>query len=361
MSEEHRREIRRREISRKVIGSANPAARWGRHAKASCWDSISGFFVGLVLFLVTFSLPYCAAKTEKDSKQLAMDVTPVAQAASLTGIATVQGPLTAVNQLQVPYAETDKPVLAYDFLREDWETWEETHNETHTETVNGKDEEVTEEVTEEVSGWKELTHELQWSPIRLGSINIDHNKCRIELPWQQTYQQEFEDNGTRIRDTVKVVEVPQDAYLYAEFTDGQIAPDPDFARLSTRGPEAQKQQMNKEEESGRWLKIIAAIILWTISLNLLLGPAMLLINIIPVQQIGAAVRAVLTFVSFVIACIMTFVTYTFIRYWWVFVLLLVVLAVVVTVSAMQRRQAAPDLDVDEELEPGPEPKPEEPG
>lgn len=361
MSEEHSREISRREISRKVIGSANPAARWGRQTKATCWDSIGGFFTGLVLFLVTFSLPYCAARTEKDSKQLAMDVTPVAQAASLEGIATVQGPVTAVQQLQVPYAETDEPVLAYDFLRERYETWEETHNETHTETVNGKDEEVTEEVTEEKSGWKELNHEVEWSPIKMGSIDIDHTKCQIELPWKQTYSQEFEDSGDQIRDKVQVVDVPPSAYLYAEFSGGQIAPDPDFARLSTRAPEAQKELMNKEEETGRWLKIVAAIILWTISLNLLLGPAMLLINIIPIRQIGTAVRGVLTFVSFLIACLITFVTYTFIRYWWVFMLLLLILAIVVIYSANQRRKAEPELDLEAEAEPEPEPKPEEPG
>jgi len=355
MSEEQRREISRRVISRRDIGSANPVARWGRKTKATCWDSIGGFFLGLVLFLVTFSLPYCAAKTEKDSKQLAMEVTPVAQAASLDGIATVQGPVTAVNKLQPPYAETDEPVLAYDFLRERYETWEETHTETHTETVGGRDQEVTEEVTEEVSGWKELSHDVQWSPIKMGTINIDRQKCTIELPWQQIFSQEFQDEGQQIRDTVKVIYAPASAYLYAEFSSGQIAAEPDFARLSLRAPEDQKSQMNKEEEGGRWFKIIAAVILWTISLNLLLGPAMLLINIIPVQQIGCAVRAVLTFVSFLIACLMTFITYTFIRYWWVFVVLLLILAVAVIASAMQKRQAEPELDLDAELEPEPEP------
>jgi len=355
MSEEKRREISRRIVGRRVVGSANPVARWGRQTKATCWDSIGGFFLGLVLFLVTFSLPYCAAKTEKDSKQLAMEVTPVAQATALDGIATVQGAVTAGSRLQPPYAETDKPVLAYDFLRERYETWEETHTETHTRTENGQDVEYTEEVTEEVSGWKELQHDEQWAPIKMGSINIDRQKCRIELPWQEVFNQTFEDEGWQIRDTVKVIYAEPSAYLYAEFAGGQLAPDPDFCRLSLRGPEEQKSQMHKEEEGGRWFKIIAAIILWTISLNLLLGPAMLLINIIPIQQIGCAVRAVLTFVSFLIACLMTFVTYTFIRYWWVFVLLLLILAAVVIYNAMQRRGAEPELDLDAGLEPEPEP------
>lgn len=354
MSEEKRREISRRVVGRKVIGSANPAARWGREAKSTCWDSIGGFFLGLVLFLVTFSLPYCAAKTEKDSKQLAMDVTPVAQAGSLDGIATVQGPLTAGTRLEPPYAETDKAVLAYDFLRERYETWEETHTETYTKVENGQDVEYTEEVTEEVSGWKELQHDVQWAPIKFGTLDIDRQQCKIELPWQEVFTQTVEDEGWQIRDTVKVVYAEPSAYLYAEFDNGRIADDPDFCRLSLRGPEAQKEQMHREEESGRWFKIIAAIILWTISLNLLLGPAMLLINIIPVQQIGAAIRAVLTFVSFIIACLMTFITYTFFRYWWVFVLLLLILAVVVIVSAMQRKPAEPELDLDAELEPEPE-------
>ena len=45
-----RREISRRVVSRKVVGSANPIARWGRGSKSTCMDSLGGFFVGLLLF-----------------------------------------------------------------------------------------------------------------------------------------------------------------------------------------------------------------------------------------------------------------------------------------------------------------------
>jgi len=358
LSKKSGREVSRRVVSRRVVGSANPVAKWGRDSKSTCMDSIGGFFFGVLLFLVTFSLPFCAARTEKDSKQVKMDVTPAAAVAEVEGIATVQGNLSASPALAPPVGEPDQPILAYDYLVERYEYWEETHEETRTEIEGGKEVEYTEEVTTEHEGYREYQHEKKWGNVKLGGISIDPNKCKIDLPWVEILKEEYLNEATmdQMRQTVKVIYAAADVYLYGEFAGGQIVDKPDFYRLSTRPPEAEAEQMHKEEESGRWFKIIAAIILWTISFNLMLGPAMVLINIFPVKAIGAGMRFVLTLVSLVLACIITLVTYTFFRYWWVFVLLMVGLAVWVIISANQKRQAEPD-DVELDLDPEPEDTP----
>ena len=112
-----KRVISSRVTGRRVLGSANPVARWGRGAKQTCFDSIGGFFVGLLLFFVPFGLTYCAAKTEKDSKDISqLTVKPAAEASAVDGKALLEGRVTAVEDLQPVIGEDlDGPVIYYDY------------------------------------------------------------------------------------------------------------------------------------------------------------------------------------------------------------------------------------------------------
>ncbi|MBN2082436.1 hypothetical protein JW859_09545 [bacterium] len=360
MSNKSGREISRRIVSRRVVGSANPFAKWGRESKSTCLDSIGGFFFGALLFLVTFALPFCAARTEKDSQDIAkLQVTPVAEVGSIEGKGIVSGAVMAGDVLTPPAGSPAGPILAYDYLLERYEYWEETHEETRTEVENGKEVEYTEEVTTQHEGWREKEHDVKWAPVKLGNVVINPQKCRIRLPWVEILSKEFEDLQThdKLRHAVKVIYAGQEVLLAAEFSGGQIKGEPDFYELTNQSKDELVAAKHGEEEAGRWLRIVAAIVLWTIAFNLMLGPAMVLINIFPVKAIGAGLRFVLTIVSFLIACLITFVTYTFIRYWWVFVLLMVGLAVWVIISANQKRKAEPAEDMDLDLDPEPEDTP----
>ena len=351
----NRRVVRRRVVSEKMLGSANPVARWGRSSKSTCWDSIGGFFLGILLFFVTFALPYCAAKTEKDSKDVAMlDVITTAQAASHSGKALVQGVITPQQQLTVPLIKDASNVLAFDYTLEHWETWTETHEETHTETRNGQDVEVTEEVTEEVSGWKVKKQDTQWAVVRLGDINIDPQRCKIDLPWESAYSNEYTRGADKYKETVKIIRGGIDVLLAAELANGQVIAKPDFNRIYAGTKEEFVSQMNREEEASRWGFIIASIVLWTIAFNLIIGPAFILFNILPIKEIGCAIRGIYTFVSLIIACLLTWITYVAIKYWWLIAILMVVLAVAIIVMASRNRKK-PDLDLD-----APEPDPADP-
>ena len=361
MSPKSSREIGRRVVSKKVLGSANPVARWGRSSKNTCMDSIGGFFFGLLLFFVTFALPYCAATTEKDSKDMAkLDQVNAAEAAGLDGKYAVKGILSAGNEVEAPVGDVDKPILAYRYLVERYEPHIETRQETRTEVQNGMDVEITEEVEEEVWEWETLESDEDWAQFKLGTITIDPQKCKIgELKWQQVYKDEYEDydTGYKIRETCEVMYANVSVILAAEFAGGQVVDKPDFYRITTGSMDDMVAKAHGEEEGQRWMLIVLSVILWTISMNLILGPAMILINIIPIKEISGAVRGVLTFVSLIIACLITFVTYVAIRYWWVIVLALLALTAFVIYSVNKNRSAEPDIDEEELFEAVPEDEP----
>jgi len=341
-------------VDRRVVGSANPVAKWGRESKRTCLDTIGGFFAGLILFFIPFGLTYCAGTQEKDSRDIARLEPRTAQSiAGFTGPALVEAPaVTALEQLEPPIGESGAMLLAYDYKLERWETWTETRTETETRIENGQEVEYTYEVEEEVSDWKVKDQDKRWSQLAVGDIRIDPDKCEIQLAWERTFSDEYTEalTGDRYRETVEVLRGRPDMLLAAEFEDGQVAEDPDFYILTTRDKDQLVEHLNKREESNRKMLLVLAVILMWISLNLIIGPAMLLINLIPVKALTGAIRFVVGIVALILSIIIVAVTYFFVRYWWVVVLLLLALAVWLVIEANRNRQAEPDL----------EPSPEEP-
>jgi hypothetical protein len=336
------REVSRRVVSEKVLGSANPVARWGRESKGTCLDSMAGFVFGILLFFAAFALPYYAARTEKDSKDVSK-LTPVSvdQAASISGMALLQGVLASDGSLRVPKGNASG-ILAYKYLVEDLVTRPEKRTETHTEVQNGKDVEVTEEVTEMVEKWETARSEEQWQPLRLGPLEIDRSRAKIDLPWTTVVNEMRADQ--KHRESVEVVKGGIPVLLACELANGAIVDEPDFYILTSQSKEQLVAQMNTAEETNRWGLIIASVVLWTISFNLLIGPLMILINIIPIKAVGAAVRGVITFVSLIIASLMTWIVYVAVRYWWVIVIVMAAIAVWLVVALNRNRQAKPELD-----------------
>lgn len=356
MPKNTRRIVRRRVVSERVIGSSNPVARWGRESKSTCMDSIGGFFFGLLLFFITFSLPYCAAKTEKVSQDVAQwEVISAIAAAGYTGPALIEGTVEAASEIIPPIIDVDKPILAYHYIAERFETRYETHEETHTETRGGQDVEVVEEVTEEVQEWVTVDEDRSWAEVKLGGIRIDPAKCQMELPWVSKFHDTYASpSGEDMREEVSVVYAGAKVLLAAELESGQVKPQSKPYRLTTGSKDELVGQMHSEEESQRWFFLIASVILWVIAFNLMVGPAMIIFNIFPIKAIGTAIRVVIGVIALIMAIITTAVTYVVIAYWWVIALLMVVLAVAVVVTANRSRKAEPDLDVDEIDEP-PEP------
>jgi hypothetical protein len=313
-------------VSERVLGSSNPVARWGRKSKRSCFDSIGGFVAGIVLFFVTFLIPFNAARTEKDSKDVRkLEVISAEQASGWDGKALVEGVLTVSNSPRAPFGNSSG-IVAYRYLVEDYETKIVTKVETHTETRNGQDVEVKEEVKKEVSDWVTKRDDKVWADLQLGAVNIEPGAVDIRLGWEEIYKSE--NPPGKHRETVEVIRPPLKVLLAAELAGGQIAAQPDFAILTWQSKDELVASLNQAEEGRRWGLIFLSILLWTISLNLLMGPAMLLLNIMPVEAVGCAARAAVTFVAFLIACSMTFIVYFLTAYWWLVFILLAVLAVV---------------------------------
>lgn len=343
----------RRVINEKIIGSANPVARWGRDSKQSCFGAFSGFFVGVVMFGLTFLLPFNAARTEKDSKDVAkLQQMAVAEAADFSGKALLSGKAEAVSRLQVPRGSASD-IFAFNYTVEEYITHDVTRTETHTEVRNGKEVQVTEEIVEEVTEWIENKDRSrnEWTDIRFGHLSLQHGQSglKIDLPWREIYKQG--DEKTKLRETVEVVDGNKECLLAVEMKDGQVVAKPDFFRLTDKNKDQLVAAMNSEEESSRWMLIFFSVVLWTISFNLMLGPAMLLLNIIPVKQVGGCARGIVTALSLVAAIITTWITYVFTRYWWLIVLMLVGAAVWMMMRARSSAEAHPDMDMDDDSEP----------
>lgn len=336
------REISRRVISERVIGSANPFAAWARESGSTCTRSVGGFFIGLLLFFATFALPYCAARTEKDSRDIER-LTPISveRAASYTGKALIETTLASDYTLRPPKGEAGG-ILAYRYVVEELVTKPETHTETHKEVRNGKEVEVTEEVTEEVEEWETTHEEEQWQPLRIGRITYDRAKGEPDFPWVTVFEVLSADK--KHREQVDVVNGNLHALFACELKDGLPVAQPDFYRLTSMTQAELVASMNTAEETQRWVFILASVILWTISLNLLTGPLLLLVNILPLKAAGGCARAVVTAFSLVIACFITWITYVAVRYWWVIVILLAALAVALVIAANRHLKAAPETD-----------------
>ena len=348
-----RRVVSRRTVKRRVVGSANPIARWGRDSKTTCFDSIGGFFVGLLLFFVTFALPFCAARTEKDSKDIAqLDVIPVAQAQAVDGKALVQGQLTAATEISPPIEDPERPILAYRYALERYEPHDETRTETRTEIEGGQEVEYTDEVIEEVWEWEILDSESDWAKATLGTINLDLQKCTHDLDWKSLFSDKYTDadTGYDMRESVEVIYAGDSVILAGEFAGGQVIAGADFYRLTTGTKDELVGEMHQEEETQRWVLIVLSVILWAISFNLIVGPAFILLNIVPIKAVGAAARGIFGVIALIMAVITTAVTYIVIAYWWVIALLMVVLAVALVVVANRNREAEPELDLPEEPE-----------
>lgn len=343
------REVGRRVTGTRVLGSSNPVARWGRGSQKTCMDSFGGFFIGILLFCITFALPYCAATQEKDSKDLAkLEVKDVATGVPSDGKVILTGPLTAVAIPTPPLDDRTASekygtqIIYYRYVLELWQTHTETHSETRTITENGQDKEITEEVTEEVTEWVPQQDQERWAQLTLGTVLINPEVCKMDLPSQQIY---FKEVPNSRRETVTAILLPgSDVLLATELAAGQVAPKPDFATLTTKGKDELVAEMNSAEEASRWLKIVLSVVLWTISLNLIVGPAMVLFNIFPIKAVGCGLRAIVGVVSFLIALALTFTLYVAIRYWWALALC-VILLVWLLVTVVKKGQPAPDLDV----------------
>ncbi len=341
-------EVSRRVVGTRVLGSSNPVARWGRNSQKTCMDSFGGFFIGILLFCITFALPYCAATQEKDSKDIAkLSVKDVATGVPAEGKVLLSGPLTAVN-LPVPPLDSrtgaqkaGTQMIYYRYVFDLWQTHTETHTETRTVTENGQDKEITEEVTEDVSEWVNQKDESRWAQLSLGTIAIDPEHVSMDLPEMEIYRQEV---PNKRREVVTAMFLPAQVLLAAELEAGQVKTDPDFATLTTKSKEELVGSMNSAEEASRWLKFWLAVVLWTISLNLIVGPAMVIFNVFPIKAVGCGLRAIILVVSFVFSLALTYTLYVAIRYWWAVALALVLL-VWLLVTVIKKRAPEPDLDL----------------
>ncbi|MCB1185527.1 hypothetical protein KDL29_00025 [bacterium] len=351
-----RKEISRRVVNERIIGSSNPMARWGRDSKQSCFGAFSGFFFGILIFFLTFMLPFSAARTEKDSKDISkLEVMDVKDAAGFSGKALLQGIAEPVDRLQVPRGSASD-IIAFRYTVEKYETRIEEHDETHTEVRNGKDVEVTERVQEEVTEWvtDDDRSREEWSDVRFGHLLLESGAAgpKFDIPWQEIFREG--DENTKLRETVEIKQGGQQCLLAIEMKDGNVVAEPDFFRLTDKQKDQLVSTMNSEEEGSRWMKIAFSVILWTIAFNLILGPAMLLFNIFPVKQVGGCARGIVTLLAFIAACVTTFITYVLTKFWWVIVLLIVGLAVFMIVKAMSPGKAEPDMNLDDDPDPDPE-------
>lgn len=349
MGDRNEREVSRRVIRERVVGSSNPIATWGREAKGKIVGSLQGFFFGILLFFVTFALPFCAATTEKDSKEVArLEQIAASETSGYTGKVIVSGTISAGSEVTPDEVKVEGDILGYHFIRERYETWTETVEETHTEIRDGQEIEVVEEVTKEFQDWKVLDDKEKWAEVKLGSIIIDP-KYLSTLPRQKVHDKEYENRrtGEKLRESMTVVRPGHEVILATELENGQIADDPDFCRLSLGTKDELVSEMHQDEETSRWTLIVLSVILWTISYSLILGPAILIFNLIPIKAVGAAANSLTGFIALVLAVISTAITYILVAYWWLVIAFttLVVLAIVFAVSMSKKSEddeAQPD-------------------
>lgn len=333
------RVISERIVSERVLGRANPIARGFRGAKSEIFGAFQGIAIGIVLFFVAIGVSTCQA--EKNAKDTAKyEAITATDAAGKSGMYIVTGSAELVDKIKPP--NFDKPVLYYKWEKQEY--CKEIVTETHTETVteDGVDKEITVEEQKEVWDWKTLEDRTMYANFKLGPITVKPQSARLDLPTQNSEKSLGKNKANNDeREVLEYKELPSQLTVVGNLSGDSISGGDQFW-VTTKNKDEIVATMKSEEKAQNIGFFIVAVLLFTFSFNLLLGPILLLTKIVPF--VGGMIRGVVFFVSLIIAVVIVSVIKIVLLYWWL-ILLVILLAVGIAVSvALSKKEKDRDVE-----------------
>jgi len=298
-------------------------------AKQGCMDSISGIFIGFILFAVAFVPAWCSVKgvREYSEEVAALQLITAEQAANSEGLVKFSGDVEAYDDYSpIEFRpECGGTKSAVDVFWYEWELSE------YTESTDSDG---------EVSG--------NWNTLDSGSDIIDSvtvDEIEVQPGSATTKFQNYEsceDGGIEQHGEQKLevdwlpVEIVSNLTVVGEIHNGAVSSgDPFF--ISNLPPDQLVARLASEENVMRWILTGASILLFTIAFNLIIGPLLFLLKFVPV--IGGGLRFFIFIGSLIIAIILVLLIKFVIMFWWLLILLMLGVVVLVVVGANKKKAA----------------------
>jgi hypothetical protein len=187
-------------ISREVIGSSNPFARFFR----GLGNSIKGILSGIFMIIVSFVLVGFAANQMEHSKAIEeLPLMTPEEAETVEGMVKVSGEPTYSNIVEAPMANED--VLYYNYVEEEYAIRE--MQKTRTVTEGGQDYEET--YVEYKPDWETVKTESGWSDFSMGDIEINPENAKNRLVTSKLFNETFELDYPTYKAEEQLVDIPQ--------------------------------------------------------------------------------------------------------------------------------------------------------
>lgn len=326
------RVISERVVSEKVLGSSNPIARFGRNAGNQISSRIGGVLLGLVLIIVSFVVVWQSTRLEKSSDVVKnLPLVSVEQAVNSTGMVKVTGKMTSapINNVKDP-----RGLIYYHHTKEALEMVRSTETETRVVTRDGQDIEQTVEKEVEKPEWVSKFDESKWADIVLDNkITISNPGSAVaELSLQGIYNNQLE----KARENVDGVLAGDQLIVVGEIQNNKISGGKPFI-ISNKSDSALMESLVSSENMMWWIYKIAVALLFGFGLYLLLGPVLLILDIIPI--LGDLGKGVILVVSLLIGAIFTVFSSLLIAYWYICLILVILVIFYLVFNRKPKQQA----------------------
>ncbi len=309
------RVVSERVVSQRVLGSSNPIARFGRNAGGQISSRIGGIFIGFILIVASFFAVWYSEKFEKSADLVAnMPLLSVEQAATSSGLVKVEGNVTSAP-IKTPLG--DKSVLYYEHSREELEMVMTTETETQVVTENGQDIEKTIERQVEKPTWVSKINNSAWAEIVLGGkITIRPDAAKKMLNLTNVYNSETD----KVREKIDALLPDGKLIAVGEISGGKIEGGKPFI-ISNQSDSALVASLQSSEKTTWWLLKLATLLLFGFGLYMLLGPILLVLDIIPI--LGKIGQTGILIVCLLIGLVFTVLSSLLISFWYIILILLV--------------------------------------
>lgn len=317
-------------ISREVIGSSNPFAKFFRELAAS----VKGIATGIIMIIVAFVLVWFFANQTEHSKIMAeLPLQTPSEVEGSSGMVKIHAVPEFSNT--VVARETDKDVLYYTYTLEDYAVREV--EKTRTITEDGQ--EIRETYVVYEKDWKVVETETKWSDFDLGGIMVEPGKAKLQVDEQTFYtatedldfsswkdDEDLVDVAQKQRETVVGVPVDDELIVAGVLAGGKISTggETETFFISNKSHEVLLADQESAEKTMFWIMVFISWFLMTTGFTMLLGPITKILGVIP--GVGGLVSSLLFIIFGVVSAVIIFFAYIGMKYWWL-ILLLVLVAV----------------------------------
>jgi hypothetical protein len=336
-------------ISSRVVGSANPFAKFFRGLA----DSIKGIATGILFIIISFVLVFVFANQKEHSKVIAdLPLQTPAEVSGVEGMVKIHGVPDYSNVQVAP--NTDKDVLYYSYQEEEYAVREVQHTTTREE--NGKVIEET-SVTYEPS-WKTVTDKSKtvWSEFKLGPIEISPENAKLQMNQSTLYTnteeleypsyldpEDLVEVVQKIKVTITGVEKGGELIVVGTNSNNRISSgDEGTFFVSNKSESEFVADQVKSEKTTFWIMVFVTWLLMTSGFTMLLGPITKILDIIP--GVGSLASSLLFMVFGVISALIIFVAYVGIKYWWAIALILLIVVAFFIYKALNKNTVTTATD-----------------